>query len=55
MGEPARGIDGWRLSHRQAKAALPTALRAPEAFVRYGDVALLAATLADDLLATSLR
>jgi DNA-binding PucR family transcriptional regulator len=54
-GEPGQGIDGWRLSHRQAKAALPIALRGREDFIRYGDVALIASLLRDDLLATSLR
>ena len=55
LGEPAAGLPGWRLSHRQALAAHPIALRGPEALVRYADVALLAAILRDDLLATSLR
>jgi hypothetical protein len=54
LGEPAQGPAGWRLTHRQAKAALPIALRSTEAFTRYGDVALLASMLQDDLLATSL-
>jgi len=55
IGEPAEGLAGLRLSHRQAQAALPIALRGPERVVRYRDVALLASILADDLLATSLR
>jgi hypothetical protein len=55
LGEPARGLAGWRLTHRQAKAALPIALRSPESFVRYADVALLASLLQDDLLAGFLR
>lgn len=55
LGEPGEGIVGWRLSHRQAKAALPVGLRSTEPMVRYGDVALLASMLQDDLLATSLR
>jgi hypothetical protein len=54
-GEPGQGLSGWRLSHRQAKAALSVALRSHEPFARYADVALLAAVLQDDLLATSLR
>ncbi len=54
-GEPGRGLAGWRLSHRQAAAALPVAQRAAKTLVHYGDVALLAATLQDDLLAISLR
>lgn len=55
FGEPARGLDGWRLTHRQAKAALPIALRMSKPSVRYAEVALLASTCRDDLLATSLR
>lgn len=55
FGEPAGGIAGWRLSHRQACAGLPIATRGSEPVVRYSDVALLASILQDDLLATSLR
>ena len=55
IGEPGRGIDSWRLTHRQARAALPIALRSPRGFTRYAEVALLAAALQDDLLTTSLR
>ena len=54
IGEPAEGLSGWRLTHRQAKAALPIALRSPEAFTRYADVVLLASMLQDDLLCSSL-
>jgi len=55
IGEPGEGLAAWRLTHHQAKAALPIALRSPEPLTRYADVALLAAILKDDLLATSLR
>lgn len=55
IGEPAEGLAGWRLTHRQAGAALPIALRSAEPIVRYADVALLASTLQDDLLISSLR
>jgi hypothetical protein len=55
LGEPGEGISGWRLSHRQAKAALPVAERGTEPLVRYGEVALLASVIQDELLATSLR
>lgn len=55
LGEPGRGFAGWRLSHQQARAALPIALRVPEPFVRYGEVVLLATVLQDDLVAISLR
>jgi PucR C-terminal helix-turn-helix domain/GGDEF-like domain len=55
LGEPGECLEGWRLTHRQAAAALPLALRRPEKAVHYGDVALLAAVLQDELLASSLR
>jgi PucR C-terminal helix-turn-helix domain/GGDEF-like domain len=55
IGEPAEGHGGWRLTHRQAIAALPVAMRGPDRVVRYRDVALLASALQDDLLSTSLR
>lgn len=54
LGEPAQGLPGWRLTHQQARAALPIALRGPRV-VRYAEVALLASMIQDDLLATSLR
>jgi sugar diacid utilization regulator len=54
-GEPASGLAGWRLTHHQARAALPVALRGPVPAVRYRDVALVATLLKDELLATSLR
>ncbi len=55
FGEPGKGLAGWRLSHRQAVAALTVAQRSATAQVRYGDVALLASMIQDDLLARSLR
>lgn len=55
VGEPAQGLVGWRLTHRQARVAMPIARRRPEKPVRYADVALLASMLQDDLLVTSLR
>jgi hypothetical protein len=55
IGEPGEGPAGWRLTHRQAKVALPIALRSGRSLVRYVDVALLASIARDDLLATSLR
>lgn len=69
LGEPARGIEGWRQTHRQAQAALLVALRRSESrggresipptregftFTRYADVALLATALKDELLARAL-
>lgn len=55
IGEPAESLSGWRLTHRQAGAALPVAQRGRDPVVRYGDVALLASALHDDLLGESLR
>jgi hypothetical protein len=54
VGESARGLAGWRLTHRQAQAALLVARRRWCRLTRYGDVALLAAALKDDTLARSL-
>jgi PucR C-terminal helix-turn-helix domain/GGDEF-like domain len=54
IGEPGKGLAGWRFTHQQALAALPIALRGAEAVVRYGDVAVLAAVLKEDILATTL-
>lgn len=55
LGETARGLSGWRQTHRQARAAAPIALRLPPSLVRYTDVALLASALQDDVLADSLE
>jgi hypothetical protein len=56
IGEPAKGLDGWRLTHRQAQAALWVALRKPQQqLTRYADDLLLAAALRDDVLARSLN
>jgi hypothetical protein len=60
LGEPARGIEGWRLTHQQAQAALVVALRrggrggVRRAVTRYADVALLATALKDELLGRAL-
>jgi len=55
FGEPGQGIEGWRLTHRQAKAALPIAMRGERRLLNYSEVALFAAALNDDVLASSLR
>jgi len=55
IGESGEGLGGWRLSHQQARAALPIAMRSAEVIVRYADVALLASMLQDAVLSTSLR
>jgi hypothetical protein len=53
VGEPGEGLSGWRLSHHQAKVALPIAERGGQPIVRYADVALQAAILRDDFTAAS--
>ena len=55
VGEPGESLPGWRLSHRQAKAALPIAERGGGIPVRYSEVALLASILRDDLAIASIR
>jgi hypothetical protein len=54
LGEPGEGVDGWRLSHRQAKAALSVVRLGSERQAAYADVALVAAVLQDEVLAASL-
>ncbi len=54
VGEPRRGIAGWRLTHREAQAAQEVMLRKPRRLTRARDVILLAAMLRDDALAKSL-
>jgi hypothetical protein len=54
IGAPGRGIEGWRLTHRQAQAAMIVALRRPQRITSYADVALLATVLRDRELAASL-
>jgi hypothetical protein len=55
LGEPGEGLAGWRLTHRQARAALPVARSSASKTVRYREVGLLASILRDDLLVASLR
>jgi PucR C-terminal helix-turn-helix domain/GGDEF-like domain len=55
LGEPARGVEGWRLTHQQASAALRIARRGAVGIVRYADVGLLASISQDHVLAISLR
>jgi PucR C-terminal helix-turn-helix domain len=50
-GEQGEGLAGWRRTCRQVQAAQLVAERNDEAFVRYRDVALLAAALRDPDLA----
>ena len=55
VGEPADGLEGWRFSHAQAKAAMPMAERRGAPVVRFIDVAVEAAIVRDEVIATSLR
>jgi hypothetical protein len=55
FGEPGAGPPGWRLTHRQAAAALPMADRLRAGVVRYADVGLLASVVQDPVLTESLR
>jgi DNA-binding PucR family transcriptional regulator len=55
IGEPGRGIEGWRLTHYQARAALELALRRSSKFARYADDPLLAAVVQDATLTQSLE
>lgn len=54
MGEPRRGIDGWRLTHTEAQAALLVARRKPPGLVRCSDVVLEAAVLQHSAMVSSL-
>lgn len=55
VGAPGRGLEGWRLTHRQAAAALPVAQRSRDGVARYAGAALLAASMRDGVLADSLH
>jgi hypothetical protein len=55
VGEPGRGLEGWRLTHQQAQAARLVALHRPRRFTRYAEEMLLAAVLRDETLAKSLK
>jgi DNA-binding PucR family transcriptional regulator len=47
VGEPARGIEGWRQTHHQAQQALRVGVLTGRSRTRYADVALLAPWLED--------
>jgi DNA-binding PucR family transcriptional regulator len=55
IGECGEGLQGWRLSHRQAATAFALARRGPEPVVRYAEVGLIASILKDEILCASLR
>jgi hypothetical protein len=54
LGEPAKGLPGWRLSHRQAKALNGIGRDPADSIVCYAESGLLASVLKDDLLVSSL-
>jgi hypothetical protein len=55
VGEPRHGLEGWRLTHHEAKAAQQVMLRRSQPLTRASEVILLAAVLRDEPLAKSLR
>jgi hypothetical protein len=55
VGEPRRGLEGWRLTHQEAQAARLVAMRQPMQLVQAREVVLLSAVLRDDFLEKSLR
>ena len=55
LGEPSKGMQGWRLTHRQAQAALLIVMRERTDIVRYADHMLLTAVLQDTTLARSIE
>ncbi|HWA53242.1 MAG TPA: helix-turn-helix domain-containing protein [Solirubrobacterales bacterium] len=54
IGEPRFGLDGWRLSHREAKVALQAMLQAPQRLVRGRNVVLRVGVMRDETLSRSL-
>jgi cob(I)alamin adenosyltransferase len=54
LGEPRRGVEGWRLTHHEAQAALQVLLLGSERLVRSRDALVVAALLRDDALAAGL-
>ncbi len=55
VGEPRHGIEGWRLTHHEARAAQQVTMRRPRRLTRASEVILLAAVLRDEMLGQSLR
>ncbi|MFL5818735.1 MAG: PucR family transcriptional regulator [Conexibacter sp.] len=52
IGEPAEGVEGFRVTHRQANSAYRVGLRRPPgSLTRYRDVALVALAVVDDAAA----
>lgn len=55
LGELSRGLEGWRLSHQQAKAAFAVATNGKGDIAHYVDVALVASMIQDDVLVASMH
>lgn len=55
VGEPAKNMNGWRHTFRQANGAFSLALRRPGGIFRYGDDPLLVTIAQDDLQVARLR
>jgi PucR C-terminal helix-turn-helix domain/GGDEF-like domain len=55
VGEPRWGLEGWRLTHHEARAAQQVMMRRPQPLTAASEVILLAAVLRDEMLAQSLR
>lgn len=55
LGEPARGVKGWRLTHQQANAASRISRKGARGVIAYAAVGLLASISQDQVLAASLR
>jgi hypothetical protein len=53
-GDPRRGIEGWRLTHREARGAATVGLLKGARLTRYSDVPLLACCLTNEVAARSL-
>ncbi len=53
-GESRRGLEGWRLTHREARETLPVVLLEPAVLTRFSDVALVADALQNEATCKSL-
>ncbi|HEX5608543.1 MAG TPA: helix-turn-helix domain-containing protein [Solirubrobacterales bacterium] len=54
IGEPRRGLEGWRQTHHEAQVALQVMLCRPQRVTRCRDVILISAVMRDQSLAMSL-
>jgi PucR-like helix-turn-helix protein/diguanylate cyclase with GGDEF domain len=55
VGEPAEGLEGWRSTHLEAKAAMAVAIRSSATVTRFSQVALEAIAMQTPELACSLQ